>query len=254
MSILCSCCVLESALTIMVQSRLHHVLAYYIHMFEFNTILQAKSALAIIVNKVEEHFQQFVKLTDEELSKVKAVLVTSIKTKNLYVKLMDRQGSSDYHIDGFLEMLRHLTSNPDNMAALGSSTFIGLYHSMLLEPDLSGAAKEVLLLLEVVCGHPASKKAVKEENGQLLATLETLTANEDLQSKAIEVIWKLLNEDTVVGMYVYIVNLSYTYIYTMDFELMYACYDFVSPVASVPLSPPVHYLEIMSIRLQPLMD
>ena len=208
MSILCSCCVLESALTIMVHSRLHHVLAYYIHMFEFNTILQAKSALAIIVNRVEEHFQQFVKLTDKELSNVHGVLATCVKTKNLYVKLMDRQGSSDYHIVGFLEMLRHLTSNPDNMMALGSSTFIELYHAMLLEPDLSGAAKEVLLLLEVVCGHPANKKAVHGENGQLLATLETLTANEDLQSKAIEVIWKLLNEDTVAGTYVYTVQLN----------------------------------------------
>ena len=182
------------------------MLAYYIHMFEFNTILQAKSALAIIVNKVEEHFQRFVKLSDKELSNVQAVLVTCIKTKNLYVKLMDRQGSSDYHIVGFLEMLRHLTANPDNMLALASSTFIGLYHSMLLEPNLSGAAEKALLLLKVLCDHPTSKKVVQEEHGQLLATLETLTVNEDLQSNAIEVIWKLLNDDTLTGRYVYSVN------------------------------------------------
>ena len=199
MSILCSCCEMESALNIMVQRGLHHVLIYYIHMFEFNTTLQAKSALAIIVNKVEQHFQRFVKLTDKELSNVQAVLVTCVKTKNLYVKLMDRQGSSDYHIVGFLEVLRYLTSNPDNMLALGSSKFIELYHSMLLEPDLSGAAKETLLLLKILCDHPTNKKVVQEEHNQLLATLETLTVNENLQSTAIEVIWKLLNDDTLTG-------------------------------------------------------
>ena len=194
---------MESALDIMVQRGLHHVLTYYIHMFEFNTTLQAKSALAVIVNKVEQHFQRFVKLTDKELSNVQAVLVTCVKTKNLYVKLMDRQDSSDYHIVGFLEMLRYLTSNPDNMLALGSSTFIELYHSMLLEPDLSGATKETLLLLKVLCDHPTNKKVVQEEHGQLLATLEALTINEDLQSTAIEVIWKLLNDDTLTGTCIY---------------------------------------------------
>ena len=207
MSILCSCSEMQSALDIMVQRGLHHVLAYYIHMFEFNTTLQAKSALAVIVNKVEHYFQRFVKLTDKELSNVQAVLVTCVKTKNLYVKLMDRQGSSDYHIVGFLEMLRYLTSNPDNMLALGSSTFIELYHSMLLEPHLSGAAKETLLLLKVLCDCPTNKKVVQEEHSQLLATLETLTINEDLQSTAIEVIWKLLNDDTLTGTCIYSVHM-----------------------------------------------
>ena len=196
MSILCGCCDLESALTVMVQSGVHHALVYYIHMFEFNTRLQAKSALAVIVNKVEPHFQQFVKLTDTELSNVKTALITCIRTKNLHVKLTDRQGSSDYHITCVLEMLRHLTANPDNMLSFGLSTFLGLYHSMLLEPDLSDAAEEILLLVNIVCDHPATRKAVREQNGQLLTTLETLTTNESLQSRAVEVIWKILNEDT----------------------------------------------------------
>lgn len=196
MSILCGCCDLESALTVMVQSGVHHALVYYIHMFEFNTRLQAKSALAVIVNKVEPHFQQFVKLTDTELSNVQTALITCIRTKNLHVKLTDRQGSSDYHITCVLEMLRHLTANPDNMLSFGLSTFLGLYHSMLLEPDLSDAAEEILLLVNIVCDHPATRKAVREQNGQLLTTLETLTTNESLQSRAVEVIWKILNEDT----------------------------------------------------------
>lgn len=197
-SILCDCD-LESARTVLVQRGAHHTLVYYTHMFEFNTILLAKSALAVIVNKVEEHFQQFVKLTDAELSKVQAVLSTCVTTKNLWVRLMDIQGSSDFYIIGFLKMLQNLVANPDNMVHLGSSIFVGLYHSILVEPDLSDAAESVLKLLKVVCSHPANKKAVQQENKQLLTTLETFSGDENLQAIAVEVIWNILNEDNSTG-------------------------------------------------------
>jgi len=187
----------------MVQSGAHYALVYYIHTFEFSTVLLAKSTLAVIVDKIEEYFQHYVKLSDRELSNVQAILTTSVKTKNLYVKLADRQGSSDYHIIGILEMLRLLTANPDNVLSLGSSIFIELYHSMLMDPSLCDAAKEVLLLLKIVCGHPANKRALQEENFQLLATLENLATNETLQNIAVEVIWSILNEDSSTGMYKY---------------------------------------------------
>lgn len=199
MGILCNCD-LESALTMMIQSGVHHALVYYIHMFEFNTALLAKTALAVIVNKVEEHFQQFVKLTDVELLNVQAILTTSVRTKSLNVKLTDRQGPSDYYIIGFLKMLRHLTVNSDNMLSLGSSVFIELYHSMLTEPGIGDATKKVLLLLKAVSDHPVNKKRLQEDNLQLLTTLETLTANESLQKVAAEVIWSIFNEDSPTGM------------------------------------------------------
>ena len=195
MSILCDC-ELESILTVLVQSGAHHTLVYYTHMFEFTTVLQAKSALAVIVNKVEEHFQHFVKLTDAELSKVQIVLTTCVKTKNLWVRLIDRQGSSDFDVIGFLKLLRNLTANPENMLSLGSSIFIDLYHAILVEPDLSDAAKSVLQLLKVVCGN---KQA---ENIQLLSTLETFSGNESLQAIAVEIIWSILNKDDSSSKYV----------------------------------------------------
>lgn len=204
MSILCGCCDLESALTQMIQSRVHHSLVYYIRMFQFNTAILAKGVLSSIVDKAEKHFQQFVKLTDVELSNVQLILTSSVKTRSLYVKLMDGQSSSDYYIIGFLKMLRHLAANPDNMLSLGSSTFIELYHSILVEPDLSDAIKSVLLLLKVVCSHP-SNKMLPEENMQLLDTLETLTVNENLQAIVAEVIWAILNEDDLLGMSLYFI-------------------------------------------------
>ena len=197
-SILCSCCDLESALTVMVQTGAHHALTYYIHTFAFNTVLLAKSALAVIVNKVEEHFQRFVKLTDRELSQVQAVLSTSVQTKSLNVELTDRQGPSDYYINGFLEMLRQLAANPDNKLSLGSSIFVGLYHCILVEPELSDATKSVLLLLKAVCDHPTNKRVLQQEN--FLATLETFTDNETLAAITSEVIWTILNEDNPTGM------------------------------------------------------
>ena len=125
-SILCRCCNLDAALAVMVQSGAHYMLTYYIHLFGFNTALMAKSALAVIVNRVEEHFQRFVKLTNIELSNVQAILATSVQTKSLNVKLTDRQGPSDYYLIGFLEMLEQLAVNPDNMLTLGSSVFVRL--------------------------------------------------------------------------------------------------------------------------------
>ena len=206
-SVLCSCCDLESALTVMVQSGAHHALAYYIHTFGFNTVLLAKSALAVIVNKVEEHFQRFVKLTNAELSQVQAVLMTSVQTKSLNVKLTDRQGPSDYYITGFLEMLQQLAVNPDNMLSLGSSIFIGLYHCMLVEPELSDASKSVLLLLKAVCGHPDSKKVLQQEN--ILATLETFSDNEALEAITTEIIWIILNEDGPAGITIFAYSRKY---------------------------------------------
>ena len=197
-SILCSCCNLESAVTAMVQSGAHHTLTYYIHTFGLNTVLLAKSALAVIVNKVEEHFQRFVKLTDTELSQVQAVLTTSVQTRSLNVELTDRQGPSDYYIIGFLGILQQLTVNRDNELSLGSSIFVRLYHYMLVEPELSDAAKSVLLLLKAVCGHPTNKKVLQQEN--ILTTLETFTDNETLAAITGEVIWTILNEDSPTGM------------------------------------------------------
>ena len=199
MGILSKCCDLESALTVLVQSGVQHALVYYIHAFGFGTVLQAKSILAVVADKVEKHFQQFVKLTDAELLKVQIILKASIKTKSLRVKLMDWQGEGDYYIVFFLKMLQHLATNLDNKVSLGSSTFIELYHSMLVEPDLSDTANNVLLLLKVVCGHPTNIKVLQEENVQLLATLESFAENENLQAVAIEVIWTILNEDNSSG-------------------------------------------------------
>ena len=203
MGILSKCCDLDSALTILVQSGLHHALVYYIHTFGFGTVLQAKSLLAVIADKVERHFQQFARLTDAELHNVQIILRASIKAKCLCVKLKDWQGEGDYYIIFFIKMLRHLSTNLDNKMSLGSSTFIELYHSMLVEPDLSDAANNVLLLLKAICSNPTNKKVLQEENVQLLATLESFTENENLQAVAIEVIWTILNEDNSSGNYIH---------------------------------------------------
>ena len=196
--ILCNCCDVDALLAVMVQGGVHHVLTYYIHMFGFNTAILAKSALTIIVSKVEKHFQRFVKLTDAELLNVQEILTASIQTKSLNVNLTDRQGLSNYYIIGFLGILQQLVVNPDNMLTLGSSVFVRLYHSILLEPELSDAAKSVLLLLKAICDHPANKKVLLQEN--ILVTLQMFIGNETLEAKATEVIWSILSEDSLTGM------------------------------------------------------
>ena len=66
-----------------------------------------------------------------------------------------------------------------------------------MEPELSDAAKSVLLLLKAVCGHPANRKVLQQEN--MLATLETFSDNETLETITTEVIWSILNDDSLNG-------------------------------------------------------
>ena len=193
MSFLFSCCDSQAAVTIMVQNQLHQSLAYYIQMFEFNTVVMAKSALAVLSTNIDKHFLQLVKLSDKEISSVQEILMLAIKTKSLYVRIMDRQAPSDYHVNGFLNTLRHLTTNPDNLEALGSSVFINIYYSMLLEPALHDALRNILLLIKSVCSHAGNVASIQKDRGELLATLEQLTVGEELQDIVIEVIWSIMN-------------------------------------------------------------
>jgi len=193
MSFLFSCCDSQAAVTIMKQNHLHHSLPNYIQMFEFNTVIMAKSTLAALMANIDKRFLQLVKLKDKELSNVQEILTLSIKSKSLYVRLMDKQASTDYHINGFIETLKLLTASPDNLEALGSSVFINIYHSMLLEPALHGALKNILLLIKSVCSDAGIVANIQKDHGELLATLEQLTVNEELQDIVIEVIWSVMN-------------------------------------------------------------
>ena len=195
MSFLFSCCDSQAAVTIMVQNQLHQSLPYYIQMFEFNTSIIAKGALAVHVlsANIDRHFLQLVKLKDKELSNVQQILMLAIETKSLYIRLMDRQASNDYHVIGFLKALRHLTTSPDNLEALGSSVFINIYHSMLLEPALHDALKNILLLIKSVCSHVGIVSSIQKDHGDFLVTLEQLTVGEELQDLVIEVIWSIMS-------------------------------------------------------------
>jgi len=97
-------------------------------MFEFITANMAKGALEILSKKIEGHSMQLVKLKDIELSRTQQILTGAIETKNLHVMMVDRQGSNDYHISGFLKMLNHVTVNSYNLQALA---FVNIYHSIL---------------------------------------------------------------------------------------------------------------------------
>ena len=162
-------------------------------MFQFNTAIMAKSVLAILSAKTDKRFLQLVTLKDIELLNIQELLMLSIKSKSLYVRLMDTQASTDHYVNGLLGALRHLMIDPDNLEALGSSVFVNIYHSMLLEPALHDALKNVLLLVRSVCSHAGNVARIQKDHSELLATLEQLTVGEELQVTVVEIIWIIMN-------------------------------------------------------------
>ena len=171
LSVLFGFCDSQAAVAMMIQYQLHQSLAYYIQMFEFHTALMAKKTLAAISDNIDKHFLQLVKLKDKEISIIQSILMLAIETKSLYIRLMDsRQTSTDYHVKGFLKSLRCLMVNTDNLQALGSSVFISIYHSMLLEPSLHGALRNILLLVKSVCSHESVVASIQKDHSELLAT------------------------------------------------------------------------------------
>jgi len=177
----------------MVQNQLHHSLPYYIQMFGFNTAIMAKSVLAILSAKTDKRFLKLVTLKDIELLNVQELLMLSIESKSLNVRLTDAQASTDHYVTGLLGALRHLMISPDNLEALGSSVFVNIYHSMLLEPALHDALKNVLLLVKSACSHAGNVARIQKDHSELLATLEQLTVAEVLQAIVIEIIWIIMD-------------------------------------------------------------
>ena len=194
-SFLVSCFDSQAAVAEMVRYQLHQSLAYYIQMFEFYTALMAKSALAILSDKINGHFLQLVRLSDNDLSNVQQILRVAVETKSLNFKFTDRQASGDYYVNGFLDLLKHLSTIPYNSQMLGSSAFINIYHSILLEPALQSALRNLLLLIKSICKCSNNAVSIQKEHSDFLATLEQLSVNEELQTTVIEVIWSIMNPD-----------------------------------------------------------